>query len=135
MERQTALILTEGSTIDDAVVLSTALIEELVEELPFGHDSSRTELYAVGRAASLRSKLDLPRGNAGDDPYATINGKLHHIWCRGSWYTPGSCPPAPADNNGASAWKWLHFNLMHAVEADATCFLYDIYPLARAEAA
>jgi hypothetical protein len=135
MVRHTALVITAELPLDAAIRRSIRLVDGLLENLPFAHDPSRTELYAVGMAGRLRAKLPLPRKLPGADPSETSSGPLRFIWSRGTWFTPGSCPPAPCDDNGATAWQWLHFNELHRAPPDSVCFLWDIYPLDAADAA
>lgn len=130
MTRHTALIILEGQDIDAAITRSITLIDGLIEELPFSHDPSKTELYAVGDATTLKRKVELPHGKHSDGPAATDMGEMHHIWNAESWYTPEYCPPGPADNNGASPWQWLYYNVMHNAGPTALCFLWDVHPLA-----
>jgi hypothetical protein len=135
LERQTALVITAGLPLKAAIRHSMRLIDDLLEGLPYAHDPSRTELYAAGMAGTLRAKLALPRRLPGADPFETSSGPLRFIWSGGTWFTPGSCPPLPCDDNGATAWQWLHFNALHRVPPDSACFLWDIYPLHAADAA
>jgi hypothetical protein len=128
MERQTALLITEGLKLNDAIDRGTELVDGLLAGLPFVHDPSRTQLYAVGLAGSLRAKLSLPRKLPTANPFETATGPLCFIWTGGAWFTPDDCPPAPWDDNEASAWQWLHYNAMHGAAPDAACLLWDIYP-------
>ncbi len=135
MNRCTVLIVTDGLELDAAISKSIGLMDELNDKLPFAHDPSKNELYAVGDGASLKDRIGLPHGKPGAGPAATYVGDLHYIWSDGRWYTPADCPPAPADHNDATGWQWLYYNVMHNSGPTTYCFLWDIYPLPLSEAA
>ncbi|EMY35766.1 hypothetical protein D477_002461 [Arthrobacter crystallopoietes BAB-32] len=135
MERQTALIVIEGRFLDAAIHRSRKLVDGLVAELPYACQPPGDGLYAVGMAGSLRTKLPLPRDLARAGPYETASGPLHFIWAAGSWFQPETSPPPPIDANGATAWQWLHYNVLHDAEPSAVCLLWEIFPLEAAGAA
>ena len=135
MERQTALIVIEGLFLDAAIHRSRKLVDSLAAELPSACRPPGDGLYAVGMAGSLRARLPLPRQLARPGPYETATGPLRFIWSAGTWFQPETAPPAPFDDNKATAWQWLHCNVLHTAAPSAVCLLWEIFPLDAAGAA
>src|SRR4051794_32072386 len=107
MSRRSALIVIDEAAVDNAMSRTVQLLDGLLKDpagQAAGHGPYRRELYAAAEAASLKRELSLPNGRPDDGPYATSIGTLHYIWSEGNWFTPASCPPAPPEDNGASAW-------------------------------
>ena len=143
MNRHTAMIIMDvdpgpGETLPaltEAATRSAGLLDRLVSDLAAVHDPSTTELVAVGPGQTIKREFDLPGDSPQYGPATTPLGEIQHLYKDGKWYTPQDCPPAPADNNGASPWQWLFYNLMQEVDETNMCFLWDFRPEARQGAA
>ena len=49
------------------------------------------------------------------------------------WLTPGSCPPAPLEGNGATEWQWAHYHAVLQAPKDSVMVLWDVYVVPMSE--
>ncbi|WP_026817905.1 hypothetical protein [Arthrobacter castelli] len=119
----------------DAARRSATLLDDLASDLSPVHDRSTTELVAIGPGGTIRREFDLPRSRPEYSPAGTPIGEIQHLFANGKWHTPEDCPPPPSDDNGATAWQWLFYNVMQEVDDSNLCFLWDFQPEARPGAA
>lgn len=144
MNRHTAMIIMTVDSgprdtlpgLTDAATRSAGLLDGLVEQLSAVRDPSTTELVAVGPGETIKREFELPRHNPGYGPASTPIGEIQHLFKDGTWYSPDDCPPPPVDDdNGATAWQWLFYNVMREVNESNMCFLWDFRPTPRQGAA
>ncbi|GAA3674050.1 hypothetical protein GCM10023081_10500 [Arthrobacter ginkgonis] len=127
MPRSTLLLIIEGRPLRDSIRVSLELAEEY-EGLYLGSvETLKSEPFAFGEAARIQQRIKLPRALADPGSSATSAGPLDAIWAAGLWTTPGTCPPAPPDSNGATGWQWAHYNAVMAAAPKDHFILWDLY--------
>lgn len=127
MSRCTLLFIIEDRLLREAIRHSLDLADEYQRLLPHVLTVSRSEIYAVGEATRIQQRTKLPRRLDDASSAATSAGAIQAVWSGGRWSTPGDCPPAPADSNGATAWQWAHYNAVMNAAGTAHLILWDLY--------
>lgn len=135
MNRHSALIIIddvpdhtgETSPLNAALKDSRNLVDDLFAGRTVLENPSMPDLAAVGTGETIKREFGLPHGDPEHGPAMTPLGEIHHLFKDGVWYTPNACPPAPPDDNGATPWQWLFYNVMLDIEDFAFCFIWDVY--------
>ncbi|WP_309081176.1 hypothetical protein [Zhihengliuella sp.] len=126
MSRCSLLFVIAESPLSDAIRQSIDLAVRYREDLLLGLPVDAEELYAFGEAERIQEKIRPPRPTRSGDPAETSLGPVHAIWRDGGWLTPESCPPAPPEDNGATAWQWAHYNAVMEAPPRSYLVLWDL---------
>ena len=127
MARCTLLFITTGDSVRRALAEGIVLAEKYVNSLPVDLSITQSCPFAMAPSETIRKKASYPRRLAVSDSAATSVGALQAIWDGRLWLTPGRCPPAPADSNGATQWQWAHYNAVLNARPGSYMLLWDIY--------
>lgn len=127
MPRCTLLFVIEGELLRESIRLSLDLADDYQRLLPNVMEVTASELFAVGEAPRIQRRMRLPRPLDDVSSAATSAGSIQAIWTMSGWRTPGDCPPAPPDSNGATAWQWAHYDAVMNASPGAHLILWDLY--------
>lgn len=125
MPRCSLLIIVNEPTIESAIERVLELSGDYVDAIP-DMEVERQELYAFGSVERIRPHLRPPQPLSSTDSAETELGPVHAIWDGNAWLTPGTCWPAPPDDNGANAWQWTHYNAVMNAAATGFMALWDL---------
>ncbi|MGO2004480.1 hypothetical protein ACTXOR_02940 [Arthrobacter rhombi] len=127
MPRCTLLFVIEGELLRESIRASCELADEYQRLMPQVMEVSKSEIFAVGEAPRIQRRMRLPHPLDDCSSAATSAGPIHALWSPAGWWTPGDCPPAPPDSNGATAWQWAHYGTVMKASRDAHLILWDLY--------
>ncbi|MCO1339736.1 hypothetical protein BJH93_12665 [Kocuria polaris] len=126
MTRCSLLMIIEDHDLPAAVEHCADLADDYRRSFAPGPIVARQELYAFGAAGRIQEKMRPPRRRNSGDAADTVLGPVHAIWVSGHWLSPDSCPPAPAEDNGATAWQWTHYDAVTGASPAAWLVLWDL---------
>lgn len=127
MARCTLLLITSGVSGRRALAEGMMLAEKYVDSLPVDLSITQSCPFAIAPSETIREKVSYPQRLPDPDSAATSVGALQAIWNGRTWLTPGHCPPAPPDSNGATEWQWAHYNAVLNARAGTCMLLWDVY--------
>lgn len=133
MTRCTLLLITTGESGRKALAEGMLLAERYVDALPMDLAIIESTPFAVAPATRIQERVSLPAPLVDATAAATAVGPLQAIWNGKRWLTPGSCPPGPRDDNGATEWQWAHYHAVLSAAPDSIMLLWDIYVVPRGE--
>lgn len=133
MTRCTLLLITTGGTGRKALSEGMLLAERYVDALPMDLAIVDSMPFAVAPALRIQEKASFPVPLEDTTSAATSVGPLQAIWNGRRWLTPGSCPPGPLEDNGATEWQWAHYRAVLDAPAEAIMLLWDIYVVPMSE--
>lgn len=126
MPQCSLLMIIEDHALPAAVEHGADLADDYRRVFAPGPAVARQELYAFGAAGRIQEKMCRPRRRGSGDVADTELGPVHAIWVAGRWLSPDSCPPAPPENNGATAWQWTHYDAVMGASPAAWLVLWDL---------
>ena len=127
MTRCTLLLITTGDSGRKALSEGMLLAERYVDGLPVDLAITESQPFAIAPAFRIQQRMSYPAPLDDPSAAATAVGPLQAIWNRSRWLTPGSCPPRPSDDNGATEWQWAHYNAVLQAPAESLLLLWDIF--------
>lgn len=127
MSRCTLLLITTGESGRKAISEGMLLAEKYVDGLPVDLAITSSVPFAIAPAKRIQQHVSYPTRLDDAAEAATAVGPLQAIWNGTKWLTPGFCPPKPAEDNGATAWQWAHYNSVLQASEDALMLLWDIF--------
>ncbi|GAA3698937.1 hypothetical protein GCM10022377_09930 [Zhihengliuella alba] len=126
MSRCSLLFIIDEAPLSGAIRQSIDLALRYREDFPLGLPVESEELYAFGEAERIQERIRPLRPSRSGDSAETSLGPVHAIWRGGGWLTPGSCPPPPPEDNGATAWQWAHYNAVMDAPPRSYLVLWDL---------
>lgn len=127
MTRCTLLLITSGESGRKALSEGMLLAERYVDALPLDLTIVESTPFAVAPAKRIQERVSFPAALEDPTAAATSVGPLQAIWNGKRWLTPGSCPPKPSEDNGATEWQWAHYHAVLDASEDSIMVLWDIY--------
>lgn len=133
MTRCTLLLITTGESGRKALSEGMLLAERYVDALPMDLAIVESTPFAVAPAQRIQERVSFPVPLEDTTAAATAVGPLQAIWNGKRWLTPGSCPPRPLDDNGATEWQWAHYHAVLSAPRESIMLLWDIYVVPMSE--
>ena len=127
MTRCTLLLITTGESGRKALSEGMLLAERYVDGLPMDLAITESMPFAIAPASRIQERVSYPRPLDDPSAAATAVGPLQAIWNGAAWLTPGSCPPKPPTDNGATEWQWAHYNAVLQAPSDSMMLLWDVF--------
>jgi hypothetical protein len=133
MTRCTLLLITSGPSGRKALSEGMLLAEQYVDGLPMDLEILESTPFALAPAVRIQERVSFPVPLEDPSAAATAVGPLQAIWNGKRWLTPGSCPPKPLRDNGATEWQWAHYKAVLDAPAESIMLLWDIYVVPMSE--
>lgn len=127
MTRCTLLLITNGESGRRALSEGMLLAERYVDALPMDLAITNSVPFAIAPAPRIQEHVSYPVPLNDPSAAATAVGPLQAIWNGHRWLTPGSCPPKPLEDNGATEWQWAHYNAVLEAPGNSMMLLWDVF--------